>query len=287
MRSGDSYTSSEFNTSGVQPSLSQPFGNPPVGTSSDDLLSDPQIFAQTTANGPNWPMYLSVIYNTTATLLYDFAISGASIPDGFTVEILNEYEPQYASQFGQGPGQWNSDNSIFASWISINDINWCSSLFSSLPSNFSSCLPPRLDMYFDLMDGLYDTGARNYFFVNMPPLFRAPMVTENGEAIIENYKEGVTLFNEHLFPEYVEIFTSTHNGVNTVIYDAFSLFNEILDNPAWYGFKDNSSYTCIGCTNGTGDFWSNNYHPTTDVHERIARDMLVNLTSIGWPPSSS
>jgi hypothetical protein len=135
-------------------------------------------------------MYLTVIYNTTATLLYDFAISGASIPDGFTVEILNEYEPQYASQFGQGAGQWNGDNSIFASWISINDINWCSSLFSSIPSNFSACLPPRLDMYFDLMTSLYDSGARNFFFVNMPPLFRAPMVTQNGQAIIDNYREG-------------------------------------------------------------------------------------------------
>lgn len=285
MTSGDSYTSSEFDTSGVQPSLSQPFGNPSVGTSPDDLLGNPQITAQTTANGANWPMYLTVVYNNTATLLYDFAISGASIPDGFTVEILNEYEPQYSSMFGPGSGEWNSGNSIFASWISINDINWCSSLFSSVPSNFSACLPPRMDMYFDLMDSLYDTGARNYLFINMPPLFRAPMVTENGKAIIDNYIEGVTLFNEHLFPEYVETFTATHNGVKTVIYDAYSLFSEILDHPTWYGFKDNSSYTCIGCTNGTGDFWSNNYHPTTDVHERIARDMLTNLTSIGWPPS--
>ena len=284
--SGDSYTSSEFNTSGVQPSLSQPFGNPSVGTSPDDLLGNPQITAQTTANGPIWPMYLSVVYNTTTTLLYDFAISGASIPDGYTIEILNEYEPKYASQFGQGPAQWNGNNSIFASWISINDINWCSSLFSSTPSNFSACLPPRLDMYFDLMASLYDSGARNYFFVNMPPLFRAPMVTQNGQDIIDNYREGVSLFNEKLFPEYVQTFTSTYNGVRTVIYDAFSLFSEILDNPTWYGFKDNSSYTCIGCTNGTGDFWSNNYHPTTDVHERLARDMLANLTTVGWPPNT-
>ncbi|KIN08305.1 carbohydrate esterase family 16 protein [Oidiodendron maius Zn] len=252
--SGDSYTSSEFNTSGVQPSLSQPFGNPSVGTSPDDLLGNPQTTAQTTANGPIWPMHLSVVYNTTTTLLYDFAVSGASIPDGYTIEILNEYEPQYASQFGQGSAQWNGNNSIFASWISINDINWCSSLFSSAPSNFSACLPPRLDMYFDLMASLYDSGARNYFFVNMPPLSRAPMVTQNGQDIIDNYREGVSLFNEKLFPEYVQTFTSTYNDVRTVIYDAFSLFSEILDNPTGYGFKDNSSYTCIGCTNGTRDF---------------------------------
>ena len=48
---------------------------------------------------------------------------------------------------------------------------------------FSECLPPRLDAYFALMDNLYITGARNFFFVNMPPLQRAPMVFEKGQAI--------------------------------------------------------------------------------------------------------
>ena len=231
-------------------------------------------------------MYLSVTYNTTTTLLYDFAISGASIPDGFSSEIEDAFEPQYSSKFGgSGVNRWNAGNSIFASWIGINDINWCSSLFSSTPSDFATCLPPRLDQYFALMTSLYDAGARNFFFVNMPPLFRAPMVTQNGQAIINNYKKGVNMFNDNFLPAYVQNFTESHAGTKTVIYDAFSLFSKILDHSEWYGFKDNTSYTCIGCTNGTGDFWTNNYHPTTDVHERLARDMVANLTQVGWPPS--
>jgi phospholipase/lecithinase/hemolysin len=286
---GDSYTDSGFNISGPQPSPSQPFGNPSVGTSPDDLLGNRDITNKTSANGPLWTQYLTVIYNTTTTLLYDFAISGSSIPDGFSSQILNEYEPQYASQFSSNLtsyGSWNANNSIFASWIGINDINWCSALFSSTPSDFSTCLPPRLDMYFSLMTSLYNTGARNFFFVNLPPLFRAPMVTQHGADIIENYRQGVTLFNSQLLPAYVANFTASHEGVRSIVYDAYSLFSEILDRPHWYGFKDNTSYTCIGCTNGTGDFWANNYHPTTQVHERLARDMVANLTAVGWPALS-
>ena len=104
---------------------------------------------------------------------------------------------------------------------------------------------------------------------------------------MNNYKEGVSYFNDHLLPTYVRNFKKDHKGVKTIVYDAFSLFSAILDHPQWYGFKDGTSYTCIGCKNGTGDFWSNNYHPTTDVHERLARDMVANLTVVGWPEFSS
>ena len=62
-----------------------------------------------------------------------------------------------------------------------------------------------------------------------------------------------------------------------------TFFTRILDNPTWYGFKDNKCYSCIGCYNVTGCFWSNNYHPVWQVHERLASDMVANLTSIGWP----
>lgn len=140
-----------------------------------------------------------------------------------------------------------------------------------------------MDMYFDLMDGVYNTGARNFIFLNMPPLQRAPMVFQNGNATVSNYANAVSYFNNDLLPDYVQNFTSTHSGVKTVIYDAHTLFSEILDHPQWYGFRDSTCYACIGCTNGTGCFWANNYHPQTQVHRLLAKDMLANLTSIGWP----
>jgi len=252
-----------------------------VGTSPDDLLDNPLIANTSTSNGPNWVEFLTAKFNTTTTLTYDFAISGASIPDGFTDQILNIYEPKYSSLYDSS---WTGNTSIFASFVGINDINWCSLLFTRTPDvPFSECLPPRLDEYFFLMDNLYETGARNFFFVNIPPLQRAPMVFEtNNQTIVDNYIEGVALYNE-LLPTYVQNFTSGHEGVRSIIYDSHSLFNEILDHPRKYGFKDNTCYSCIGCRNVTGCFWSNNYHPVWQVQERMARDMVANLTAVGWP----
>jgi hypothetical protein len=259
-------------------------------------LGNPLIANQSTSNGANWVEYLTTNYNTTTTLTYDFAISGASIPDGFSDEVLNLYEPRFASLFSNGSNgreistkagsglSWTSKRSIFASWIGINDINWCSLLFSPTPHvTFQQCLTPRTNEYFILMDSLYNTGARNFFFVNMPPLQRAPMVTENGQKIVDDYAKGVALFNDHLLPKYVNNFTATHQGVNSIIYDAHSFFSKILDHPQWYGFKNNYCYSCIGCHNVTGCFWANNYHPVWQVHERLAQDMVANLTSVGWP----
>lgn len=179
---------------------------------------------------------------------------------------------------------WNSKRSIFASWIGINDINWCSLLFSPKPDvPFRQCLSPHLDEYFILMDSLYNTSARNYFFVNMPPLRRAQMVAESGQRTVDDYAEDVELFNDHLLPRYVNNFTATHGGVKAIIYDAHRFFSKILDHPQWYGFKNNYCYSCTGCYNVTGWFWSNNYHSVWQVHERLAEDMVANLTTVGWP----
>ena len=133
------------------------------------------------------------------------------------------------------------------------------------------------------MHNLYNTGARNFFFVNLPPLDRTPMNTNitafgnRTSAVEANFADGVALFNS-LLPQYVSRFQSIHNGTRTAVYDAHGLFNMILDDPHAYGFKDNASMNCTGC------FWANNYHPMSVVHERIANDMLPDLSTVGWPP---
>ncbi|KAK4499505.1 hypothetical protein PRZ48_010020 [Zasmidium cellare] len=301
---GDSYSSSGFNETSPAPTIAQPLGFPPLGTSPDDLLGNPLIANQTSSNGPIWPQFLTTRWNTSTTLLYDFAISGASIPDGYTDQALNIYEPKYSSLYAGDYGNmsmqipvtngsagggtlgmtWTGNTSIFASWIGINDINWCSLLFTRTPDvPFSSCLPPRLDEYFNLMDNLYITGARNFFFVNLPPLQRAPMVFEKGQKYVDNYAQGVELWNQHLLPQYIANFTASHPGVRSITYDAHTFFSTILDRPRVYGFRDNTCYSCIGCRNVTGCFWSNNYHPVWQVHDRLSRDMVANLTAVGWP----
>jgi hypothetical protein len=198
--SGDSYTATCFDINGVQPTVKNPLGNPTPGSC-------------TSSGGLVWPEWLTLKFNTTNVLTYDFAVSGASITDSFDQQVQLTYEPKYAALHGK---QWTSRNSIFASWIGINDINWQSVLFSAdHTSNFHKTFPPRMDLYFQLMGSLYNTGARNFLFINMPPLNRAPMITMHNRTVIKNFADGVAYFNQELLPTYVRNFTESYKGVSS------------------------------------------------------------------------
>jgi len=245
----------------------------------------------TSANGALWTEYLAAQFNGTVILLYDFAVSGSSIPEGFNDQIKTVYEPRYSSLYTNGTPsdvQWSSNSSIFASWIGINDINFCTPLFSpDLNVSLDVCLSRRMELYFELMENLYDTGARNYFFVNMPPIDRTPMVLNQTRSIIANYTYAVNHYNHDLLPASVNNFTRTHSGVRSIIYNVYSLFTQVLNNPHDYGFANSTCYSCICSSWDPSCPWSNNFHPTTRIQELLAKDMVTNLTIIGWPSKST
>lgn len=197
-RSGDSYTAIAFNISGVQPNPSSPLGNP-----TDDH--------GTSAAGPIWVEYLTETYNTSLILTYDFAVSGGAIPNSLVDQIMFQYEPKYSLMYNS---TWNSTNSIFMVWIGINDITLLSLLYSN-DIDWNSTLTPRFEQYFGLMDNLYNTGARKFLLVNIPPLDRAPMIRNHTEEIVENFAQGVQVFNEVLLPAYMDRWRSNHTDVRT------------------------------------------------------------------------
>lgn len=84
--SGDSYSRTGFEVTGVQPSVSSPLGNPAYP-------------GDTSANGPNWVNYLTVRYNKSVLLTYNFGTSGAtlntSIVAGDGCSVQDELNEQY------------------------------------------------------------------------------------------------------------------------------------------------------------------------------------------------
>ncbi len=83
--SGDSYTSTNFDINGAQPSASNPLGNNDLGN------------GQTSAQGPVWIEYLTTKYNKSTILTYNFAVGGASIPDNYTYQVEKLYQPKYST----------------------------------------------------------------------------------------------------------------------------------------------------------------------------------------------
>lgn len=126
------------------------------------------------------------------------------------------------------------------------------------------------------------------------------MVQNYTAPIIQNFAQGVSLFNDVLLPQYVNWFQGNHSNVSmpsqiqveseselipcvqiqTTIYDAHLAFNTILDDAPAYGFTNNSCFNITDC------FWQNNYHPEGAVHQRLAKQMVTNLTPLGWQARS-
>ncbi|PIL33756.1 hypothetical protein GSI_04381 [Ganoderma sinense ZZ0214-1] len=105
--------------------------------------------------------------------------------------------------------------------------------------------------------------------------------------INNSYEEGGDreTFSDVLLDEYfaqverlqrAQAFASSHWGVRQFVWDSNSAFNVVLDNPTKYGFVDATSY------GQTGDFWANDFHPSSNAHNIWAQDVAALLNNTIW-----
>ncbi|KAL8693978.1 MAG: hypothetical protein Q9218_001276 [Villophora microphyllina] len=162
--SGDSYTSTSFNIHGTQPSADNPLGNP----------SYP---GATSADGPNYIDFLTTTYNQSFIETFNLGYGGATIdpslvgsPYGYIVQsfrqqVQNVFLPTYASNSGV---QWSGSNSLFTVFFGINDV------ILSYAQRNSTLNFLLIKSYEDYVHQLYAAGARNFLFMNVPPIDRSP-----------------------------------------------------------------------------------------------------------------
>ncbi|TVY84411.1 Acetylesterase [Lachnellula suecica] len=245
LSSGDSYTSTNFDINGAQPSLpDNPMGNTDLGN------------GQTSANGPVWINYLTTKYQASPVVTYNFGVGGAVIPDNYTYQVNNLYQPKYTTD-----KFWTGQNTLHLSWIGINDCSFC-----WLQGGNFTLISDALNQYSALMETMYQTGAKNLFIVNVPPLNRSPLLLEDGSESAERYASCVQNFNENL-ASYVQTWQSNHPDATIKIYDVHTFFSKVLDNPTAYSFTDNTCQDADNC------IWAGSFHILSAMHEIIAKDM--------------
>ena len=166
--SGDSYSSTGYDVNGAHPSETNPLGNPPYP-------------GDTYSGGPTWVKhlistlsikvgYLATEYNQSPILAYDYAVPGATV-QGLKWQVKEWFLPHAAQKPTWAP--WTSDNSLFCIsslffvlrvviWIGINDMG-----IGFDPQQ-------QLKMLFKAQNLVYDAGARNFVFFNVPPTDRSP-----------------------------------------------------------------------------------------------------------------
>ncbi|KAK2464397.1 hypothetical protein APHAL10511_003545 [Amanita phalloides] len=244
---GDSYTETGFSASGTLPSIGNPLGNPPYP-------------GYTAVGGENWVDILTTAYNKSLVLTYNFAKGGATIDSKFVtpgqgVSLTDEVNTFLHFSGMPKPTPWDAQNTLFSFWIGINDIGYSYDLGGNRDA-FSDTL---LDAYFVLVENR--AGARNYLFINVPPMERSPHFLSLPKLNQTAEKNVIDGFNCKLQTR-INWFDGNHSDISLWQWDAHAAFSDILDHPCYYGFKDSTSYG----SNNPKYFWSGKYHPSSAAH---------------------
>lgn len=202
--SGSSWSDNKFNINGTQPTTQYPLGNPPFADTNN------------TQGGPNYLRYLTDVYNTTSTLLYDLAVGGATIDQSLVksgvtskdllYQVHQSFMPKYSSLKDK---LWTSDNALFNIWMCDNDVHI--GLNNTNPDKLVSDL---MYQYWDVaVADLYNAGARKFFFVNTPAQDRSPLIAvEEPKADIPKYLTLKWKFDDALKAK-IDEFQSNHTDV--------------------------------------------------------------------------
>lgn len=70
---------------------------------------------------------------------------------------------------------------------------------------------------------------------------------------------------------WISVFSSTHSDVTALLFSSYATFNSILDDPETYGFDPQDKHK------PSGTIWHDKTHPTSKVHDLIAKDMATFL----------
>ncbi|KAF3163380.1 hypothetical protein EYR41_008846 [Orbilia oligospora] len=258
---GDSYTYNGFNPWGTQPSTNNPLGNPAFP-------------GDTTSGGANYIGLTVSTYKKSDVFAYGFGISGATIDpalayptQGRALDVeINMWIQQYSNRATVGV-PWTSDNTLFSLFFGVNDIT-----VTMARTDMDTYTDKILTSLMNQTNTLYNYGARKFMFINAPPVDRLPAVY--GNAAI---KANVARWNSRLLT-FAADFKNTHPGSSIVVYDTWTDYNKVLDNPTAYGLKSDVQGSGADQTY----FWRDAYHPNIKMHDVMAQAISVLWRSVGW-----
>lgn len=289
-----------YTTTGFQPNETQPSANNPLG--------NPTYPGFTSSNGPNWVDFLTTTYNATLIETANLAYGGAVVDE----RIIGQYQPtvlsmrqQVEEEFlpiyadgSEGSFAWESDNTLFVAFLGINDVG-----LAYGQDNASDILTADLAVYASLVDTLYASGARNFLFLNVPPVDRSPLTAAQGADAQAIEKTTIAAWNANVSSLAANL-SAAYSDATAFVYDTHELFETVLDDPAAYpqtaAYVNTTDY-CELYENGTASwytkdarcgpsvdeyFWLNSLHPTFRVHNATAAGIVEMLTSSwkgkGW-----
>ncbi|KAG8782732.1 hypothetical protein FRC12_020483 [Ceratobasidium sp. 428] len=194
-------------------------------------------------------------------LVYDFAEGGDTVSD---MEETVEGPYKELIKTKARPGEhWNPGTSLFVFWIGTNNIG--DTFSEDDASGFMSDI-------FKCVQTVYDTGARAFLFIDVPPVERGPLIVIYPN-ISQRFASICSMWNR-LFRCRIDAFSEEHPDASCFQFSSHKCLNNILDNPTKHSFLQED------VTKYGGEIWVDHIHLTSSVHKILATDVLEYLRTV-------
>lgn len=244
----------------------------------------PPYAAARYSNGPAAVEYLWQAYNPGNTSFgpsnfggTNYALGGAT-SGAFNFNFINPnvppaLQPWFASQGGISSqvaqfaggcnGCFNPADSLFVVWAFPNDV-FANALFNLTPANLIST---GVSNILGAIQALAGEGAQHFLIPNMADLGKVPDFRNTANAASLTGLTGA--FNSALAGA-LSALDQAMNNVEITQFDVFAAVNDVINNPAQFGFTNVTDRCVANLLNGLCDpntwlFWDG-VHPTTAGH---------------------
>ncbi|ORY29708.1 hypothetical protein LY90DRAFT_512806 [Neocallimastix californiae] len=162
--------------------------------------------------------------------------------------------------------KWNSNNSLFAFFIGHNDIKLIRR------NNIEIDISSIINGLFNIINNLYDVGARNILILELLPVYIGPIK----DTCYKNLKkEDILMFNNYIKINAKKFFNE-HYNTNIIIYNTLERVENIIDNCNMFGFKNcTHAYRMVwrNRTENIRDYFWNNSHLSEKGNKILTNDI--------------
>ncbi|MEC7254699.1 MAG: SGNH/GDSL hydrolase family protein, partial [Candidatus Thermoplasmatota archaeon] len=212
-----------------------------MGNAKDSILNVPDVppyWQGRFSNGMVWVEYLSQAYGVTTTYGSgtsagdNRAFGGAQTGAGFSYLLLPNVGSQISSYLSNVQSNFASNDGV-SLWAGGTDFLYGPANADTIVTNMESHIRQ-----------LEAAGATTFVIPNLPPLEKTPEILSRSQTQQQNIASEVASYNNKL----ASLVSSLQLELGIVVYsvDAYTIFNDIIDNKEALGLTNTQSAACSG-----------------------------------------